>query len=122
MLTRKLALSALVVLALACDGGGSSVAPTLGEVVGRVDVPRLLACAAEQGSARARCLGASLLTSALNLAVDKAAGLAERAMEAANAGAGADDMTDAQRLDLARNLDAALEEVGREIAKAEPTL
>lgn len=108
--------------ALGCDpGAGGSVAPTLGQVVGRVDVGRLLECAAMSGSERARCLGASLLTTALNVAVDKAAELAERAKDAVNAGAGADDMTDAERNRLAAELDAALNEVGLEIAKAQPT-
>lgn len=108
--------------ALGCDpGAGGSVVPTLGQVVGRVDVGRLIECASMSGMDRARCLGASLLTTALNVAVDKAADLAERAKSAVNAGAGADDMTDEERNRLAVELDAALDEVGLEIAKAQPT-
>lgn len=107
--------------ALGCDpGAGGSIAPTLGQVVGRVDVGRLIQCASMSGMDRARCLGASVLTTALDIAVDKAAELAERAKDAVNAGAGADDMTDAERDALAAELDAALDEVGLEVAKAQP--
>lgn len=121
---RTLHAVALLALALApisaCDGGGASVVPTLGAVVGRVDVPRLLECAAKSGRERALCLGASVLTTALDVAVDKAAEIAERARDAVNAGAGADDMTDEQRQALAADLEAALQDVGQEVAKAQP--
>lgn len=108
----------LILAALGCTPSAASVVPTLGEVVGRVDVPRLLECAAKSGTDRARCLGASALTTALDLAVDKAADLAEQAKDAANAGAGADDMTDRERSALAVELDKALDVVGREVAAA----
>lgn len=103
---------------LACVPSSNSAVPTLGQVVGRVDVPRLLACALEQGSARARCLGASLLTSALDLAVDKAVDLAEQARSAMNPGAGAEVSEDDQQA-IAVQLDAALDEVGRQVALAD---
>jgi hypothetical protein len=102
---------------LACDPASSAV-PTLGEVVGRVDVPRLLECAAKSGMDRARCLGASILTSALDLAVDKAADLAEGAISAMNPQAGA-EVSEADQAKIAADLDAALEQVGREVAKAD---
>lgn len=102
---------------LACTPSPSTV-PTLGEVVGRVDVPRLLQCAGMSGGARAKCLGASILTSALDLAVDKAADLAEAARDALNPEAGA-EVSDADRAKIAADLDAALEQVGREVAKAD---
>lgn len=105
--------------AVACAGIPGAVAPTLGAIIGRVDVPRLLECASRSGMDRARCLGASVLTTALDVAVDKAAELAERAKDAANKGAGADDMTDREREELAVSLDKALEDVGREVAAAQ---
>jgi hypothetical protein len=111
--------SPLLFLALlACTPSSSSAVPTLGEVVGRVDVPRLLECAAMSGGARAKCLGASILTSALDLAVDKAADLAEAARDALNPEAGA-EVSDADRAKIAADLDAALEQVAREAAKAD---
>lgn len=109
----------ILVAALGCSPSAASVVPTLGEVVGRVDVPRLLECAGKPKGERARCLGASVLTTALDLAVDKAAAIADQARDAVNAGAGADDMTDAERDDLARELDAAMAAVAREIAAAQ---
>jgi hypothetical protein len=112
------ALLLLSVVLTACVGAGS-VVPTLGAIIGRVDVPRLLECASRSGMDRARCLGASVLTTALDVAVDKAADLAERAKDAANKGAGADDMTDAERSELALDLDQALDKVGVEVAAAQ---
>lgn len=92
-------------------------APSLGEVVSRVDVPRLLECAAMRGADRARCLGASLATSALDLAVDRAAELAEQAKDAIadKGGAGASDTTPSERVNLAADLDDALAEVARQV-------
>lgn len=106
---------ALVAL-LACVPPPSTV-PTLGEVVGRVDVPRLLECAAMSGLDRARCLGASALTTALDLAVDKAADLAEAAIGALNPEAGA-EVSPGDQERIAKDLDAALADVAREAAKA----
>lgn len=103
---------------LACIPAHSAV-PTLGEVVGRVDVPRLLECAVMRGADRARCLGASVLTTALDLAVDKAADLAEQARDAMNPGAGA-EVSEDDKAALARQLDAALADVAVQIDKAGP--
>lgn len=113
------AVQAAAVSSIACHPQAPK-APTLGEVVSRVDVPRLLECAAMRGSERARCLGASLATSALDLAVDKAAELAEQAKDAIadKGGAGASDVTPAERVNLASDLDAALADVAREVALA----
>lgn len=114
---RPATLAFLALLACTPPPAGS-IAPTLGEVVGRVDVPRLLECAAMSGSARARCLGASVLTSALDLAVDKAADLAEMARSSLNPQAGA-EVSDADKAKLAEQLDAALLEVAREAEAAQ---
>lgn len=109
----------LLLLVLTACAALTAAAPTLGAIIGRVDVPRLLECAAKSGNDRARCLGASALTTALDVAVDKAADLAERAKDAANKGAGADDMTDRERDQLALELDRALDQVGVEVAAAQ---
>lgn len=109
----------LLLLVLTACAALTAAAPTLGAIIGRVDVPRLLECAAKSGNDRARCLGASVLTTALDVAVDKAADLAERAKDAANKGAGADDMTDRERDQLALELDKALDQVGVEVAAAQ---
>lgn len=111
----RLALPLLALLA--CTPATQSAVPTLGEVVGRVDVPRLLQCAAKSGMDRARCLGASVLTSALDLAVDKAADLAETAISALNPEAGA-EVSPGDQERIAAQLDAALADVAREAAKA----
>lgn len=95
----RVSLAAL--LLLACD---PTVAPTLGAVLSRVDVPRLLECAKETGEVRAKCLGAEAASTALDVACDHAAKLAEQATAA-----GTEDPK------LARELDDALTEVGREI-------
>jgi hypothetical protein len=108
---------ALLLWSMACTPAQrATVGPSLGEVVRRVDVGRLLECAGRSGWERARCLGAAVLSPALDLAVDRAAGLAERAQQAMTPGAGADDVDpDA----LAAELDAALADVAREIAATE---
>lgn len=113
---RPLARLLLLVPLLACDTARTAV-PTLGEVVGRVDVPRLLQCAIKSGPERARCLGASVLTTALDLAVDKAADLAEAAQNALHPEAGA-EVSEADQARLARELDAALADVAAEIERA----
>lgn len=107
----------LLPLLVGCPGA-ASVVPTLGAIVGRVDVPRLLECAAMRGSERARCLGASVLTTALDVAVDKAAALADRARDVIDGGAGAEVDENAKQ-QLAVDLDKALADVGAEVAKAQ---
>lgn len=107
----------LLPLLVGCPGA-ASVVPTLGAIVGRVDVPRLLECAAMRGSERARCLGASVLTTALDVAVDKAAALADRARDVLDGGAGAEVDENAKQ-QLAVDLDKALADVGREVAAAQ---
>ncbi len=101
----------------ACHPTARSLAPTLGEIVSRVDVPRLLECAAMAGAERARCLGASAATTALDLAVDKAVDAAERARDAlADKGGAGSELTPADSVLLSDELDAALDELARQIA------
>lgn len=109
----------MLALLLSCTPTGATRRPSLGEVLGRVDVPRLLKCAAKSGSDRARCLGAAAATTALDRAVDRAAELAERAREIGNQQAGASDSTDGEREAIAADLDDALEAVAREVAAAQ---
>lgn len=89
----------LALLLLACDP-----VPTLGAVLSRVDVPRVIECAKLAGIERAECLGAEALTTGLDVACDRAAELAKKA-------------TDAQAADpkLAGELDKALGDVAREV-------
>lgn len=110
-----LVLAGAALIMAGCQPMPASVAPTLGEVVSRVDVGRLLGCASQRGLERARCLGAAMLTPALDVAVERAAELAERASQALTPGAGADDVDPEA---LAVELDAALVDVAREIARA----
>lgn len=95
------ALSALLLLA-ACDP-----APTLGAVLARTDVPRILDCAKLSGLERAECLGAEALTTGLDVACERAAAIAEKA-----AGAPAGDRR------LGAELDQALADVAREVDAA----
>ncbi len=108
--------AALLALALVACVPGSSVAPTLGAVLSRVDVPRLIQCGISlpDYGAAARCLGAQALTQGLKIALDRAMGLAEQARNAAGP-AGAADTTPADRAKLAANLDDALEALALEI-------
>ncbi len=113
-------LSALL-LVTACDTGCAALSalprPTLSQVMARVDVHRLLECAElPTGREIAKCLGARALTQGLELAIEEARKLAESAQLAGNGGAGAADYTDADRLRLASDLDAALDVVATEIA------
>jgi len=113
---------ALALLApIGCSPGGS-VTPSLGAVLSRVDVPRLLACGEHlpDYKAAAVCLGAQALTQGLRLALDKAMGLAEQAQNAAGP-AGAADTTPEDRAAIATELDEALADLAVEIdAAAQP--
>lgn len=116
-------LAGLLFTFAACDLSGCAAAqqagPTLAAVVSRVDVPRLLECAsAGEPKAVARCLGARALTEGLRIALDRATSLAEDAELASTKGAGAADMTDADRAQLALELDQALDTLAVEIAAA----
>lgn len=91
---------------------GRAARPTLGEVVQRIDVGRVLACAGQPD--RWRCLGAEAASAALELAADKAEAAARAAQDALS-GAGADDVDEDA---LAAELDAALLELGQQVAKA----
>lgn len=116
---------ALGFLIMGCEPGcaGGQLTPgaqkTLEGVVSRVDVSRLLQCAgAGDMKAVAKCLGARVVTEGLEEALYRARTLAEQAEEAGNEAAGAADMTDEQKVALATDLDAALDDLGVEIAKA----
>lgn len=85
-------------------GGCDPARPTLGAVLSRVDVPRILECAELAGIERAECLGAEALTTGLDVACDHAAELAKKA----TAAQGSDP-------ELAGELDKALGEVAREV-------
>lgn len=94
-------------------------APTLGEVLYRVDVPRLLECRDAGGGDPKRiaaCLGAEALTQGLQIALDKAIEKAEEARASAHPGAGAADLTELDRDRLALELDRALDELAAQIA------
>lgn len=102
----------------ACFPTAATRAPTLGEIVGRVDVRRVVECARQPTPAdAARCLGAQVMTTGLQIALDRAAELAGDAIAAVNPGAGAadGDETDPQ---LAADLDASLEVLQRELGEA----
>jgi hypothetical protein len=112
---------AIALLLVSCDGSGCAAlaqqGPTLSSVMSRVDVPRLLRCAELDSAKRvARCLGAEALTQGLSVAIEEARRLAESAQLAGNGGAGAADYSDADRLALAAELDAALDHLAGEIA------
>ena len=122
----KAAACSFGVLLMGCEpacasGGGLSpgAKKTLEQVVSRVDVPRLLACA-EAGDAKAvaKCLGARVLTEGLEEALLRATQLAEQAEEAGNEAAGASDITEAQKAALAVELDQALDDLATELARA----
>lgn len=104
---------------VSCESVTAAAKPTLDAVLARADVPRLLECAALPTTAEAaKCLGAEVLTQGLEVALERATGLAEEAQEAANPGAGAADMDAAQREVLAAELDEALDDLAREVAAA----
>jgi hypothetical protein len=108
-----LGLLVVLVLALACapaTAAGQAARPSLGDVVRRIDVGRVLACMGQPD--RWRCLGATATSAALELAADKAEAAALAAQQAL-AGTGADDVDEDA---LAAELDAALVALGSEIA------
>ncbi len=120
---KKIAPILLALLLPACAPGCAALpgysAPSLGAVVARVDVGKAIACAAEPTpEARAKCLGVSLLTDALGLALDEA-GRAGKAALLAASGAGADDLSESDRRDLAQAADEALINLGFEIFEAQ---
>lgn len=103
-----------------CEAVSEQAKPTLDAVLARADVPRLLECTElPTMEEAAKCLGAQVLTQGLEVALERATDLAEQARDAANPQAGAADMTDAQREALAADLDEAMGELAREIAKAQ---
>ena len=106
----------------ACDTGCaalSSAAPTLESVVQRVDTQKLLGCL-DAGAPKdvAVCLGATTLTEGLRIALEEASQLAEDAQLATDNGAGAADLSDAERRALASKLDAALDRLAVEVERA----
>lgn len=109
--------AAVIALALAASGC-AHVLPTLGAVMSRVDVPTVLQCFNQPTpKAKAICLGLEVLTPGVDAALEHAARKAEQAREAAGP-AGAADYTDAQKRQLARELDLALEDLAVEIHAA----
>lgn len=98
--------------------GCASILPTLGAIVSRVDVPRLLQCAPLPRDERARCLGATAATAALDEAVERATDLADRARDVLDGGAGA-EVDEKAKAKLAADLDDALARVGAEVAAAQ---
>lgn len=107
-------LSATLNIIHGCAGTPGMQAPTLGEVVGRIDVRRVIDCAQRPTAAdKARCLGAEAMTAGLQLALDRAAELGQAAI-AAVGGAGAELDEDS----LAAELDEALATLAVEVAAA----
>ncbi|MGH1343801.1 MAG: hypothetical protein ACRBN8_19750 [Nannocystales bacterium] len=102
-----------------CQAASAAAKPTLDAVLARADVPRLLECASlPTPKDAATCLGAEALTQGLEVALERATKLAEDARDAANPTAGAADMDAGQREVLAAELDAALDDLAREVAAA----
>lgn len=91
-----------------------AAAPTLSEVLHRVDVGRVLECAGRPD--RWACLGAEAASTAIDLAADKAEAAA-RAAQDAMSGAGADDIDETE---VAAELDAALAELAAALAGETP--
>lgn len=123
MTTKITSIALLLALSLgACDQASCTAAsnaakPTLDAVMARADVPRLLECAAIADlETAAKCLGAEALTLGLEVALERAANLAEQARDASNPQAGAADLDASQRAALAADLNDALDELAREIA------
>lgn len=108
-----------VLLLGGCAGLGSYTAPGVGDLIGRVDVGKVIQCARQPTPKdKARCLGLEVLTQGVDLALTEAGKLAESAIEAANPHAGAELSARDERA-LARDLDRALNRLGHEIALAE---
>lgn len=96
--------------------GCAHVLPVLGAVLSRVDVGTVIRCASKPTPEERRaCLGLEVATPALDEALLQAADAAERAREAAGP-AGADDYTDLERGQLARELDERLRALEVEIS------
>lgn len=103
--------------AVACDpGSGGSSPPSLGAVMSRVDVPRLLECGDHLPDYKeaAKCLGARALTQGLKIALDAAMSAATRAMGASGP-AGAADVSEEEQAKIAADLDAELQRLAVEI-------
>lgn len=115
MVTTRIALA--LVLVAACDG--SSVGPGLVDVLSRVDARTVMRCSElEPGSgAVAACLGAAVVTPALQVLLDRARSAVERASMVGPGGAGADDATDEDRKRAAGELDKALDDLSAEVAR-----
>lgn len=112
--------SLLALLLTGCAGLGSYAAPTVGDLVGRIDVGKVIQCARMPTPRdKARCLGVEVLTKGIDFALGEAAKLGEAAIDAANPHAGADDMTDRDRRKLARDLDRSLNVLAHELAAVE---
>ena len=105
-----------LLLLTGCAGFGG---PGLESVVSRIDIGKAIQCAKQPTPGdKARCLGAQALTVGLGAALDQAAFWGVRAIKAAS-GAGADDLSDRDRRKIAREADAALANLGAELAAAE---
>ncbi len=107
-----------VLFLLTLSGCAGYSGPGLESVVGRIDIGKVLQCAkAPTPTDKARCLGVEMLSVGIDTALEHAAFWGEKALKAAS-GAGADDMSDRDRRTVARKADAALDELGAELAKA----
>ena len=100
--------------------GCAHVGPALGAVMARVSVGDVIKCADQPTiKAKAICLGVKLLTPAADAALDKAASLAHRAIDAeSGSGSSADDLSETDRRHLAADLDRAMDELAIELAAA----
>jgi hypothetical protein len=100
-----------------CDG--SSVGPGLVDVLSRVDARTVMRCSELEpgGGAVAACLGAAVVTPALQVLLERARQAVESASLVGPGGAGADDATDADRAKAAAELDDALDDLSAEVAR-----
>lgn len=91
--------------------------PLLGDVLSRLSADEAIACAGRPTIAgKAQCLGVQAMNATLSSALDKAADLAQEAMEAAS-GQGAEVSIEDQQV-LAGELDRALDDLAHEITLA----
>lgn len=112
------ALVLALALAPSCAGLPGYQPPTLNQIVARVDIARAIDCAGKPTPAdKAKCLGVSLLSDALGLALDEAAKAGAAAVQAAG-GAGA-EMSDDERDAIAADADRALDRLAVEIANVQ---
>lgn len=102
---------------MGCDG--SSVGPGLVDVLSRVDARTVMRCSELEpgGGAVAACLGAAVVTPALQVLLERARTAVENASMVGPGGAGADDATDADRAKAAADLDKALDDLSAEVAR-----